>query len=132
MKTILFLSRHASRILPASNSVAPSNTARMGTRWMFAPPSSKASLLCGTRANSSKSAMNAMVRREWTAARHHPFANPKNCGRTRTPKFKIIATKVAGGQFSVTSGLEQPSIRECRASHHLERTREAANDHSHP
>ena len=45
---------------------------------------------------------------------------------------KKFATKVADDPFNVTSALEQSLIRECRASRHPERTREAANDHSHP
>jgi hypothetical protein len=48
-------------------------------------------------------------------------------GRTR-PELKADTTKTV----NVTSVLAQPSIRECRASRHPERTHEAANDHSHP
>lgn len=74
---------------------------RMGTRWMFAPPSSKASLLCGTRANSSKSAMNAMVRREWT---HHATIRVFS----RHASLHSQTQKTAGGRELLSSRLSLP------------------------
>ncbi|MEH2520931.1 hypothetical protein V1279_006504 [Bradyrhizobium sp. AZCC 1610] len=154
---------HAYRILPTSNPWRVQYGRRMGTRWMFAPPSSKASrnaggsemsfikprrngtspvrkrrhdhnrrrqlrlrlalrrhrrfkscpidlprqarirvaLLRGTRANPSKLAIGRGQRdgqKRVDTARLHPgdftscfppFANPRNCGRTRTLSSRL-------------------------------------------
>jgi hypothetical protein len=85
-----------------------------------------------TRASSSKSALGCGQRdgqKRVDTARLHPATSrpaslhsqtQKAAGPTPTPKFTIIAAKIDGSQFNATSGLEQPSIRECRASRHLE------------